>query len=143
MKPTLAGNALARQDEHVTPTTEPQGESVSLARILRQAIDFKRWKHDAIAAAIKVPPRYFSRQLAGEKPITAKHLRLLPRDVEIEFLRRWCAALGVLVIESVSEEEARQQLATGLFSLLLAKPTATSSTPAAPFVERRRAAVSA
>lgn len=121
MAPTIAPNAALRKAEHVAPANDRKGESVALANVLRQAIDALDWKHDAVAAAIKVTSRHFSKMLSGDKPITAKHLAALPIDIELEFLTRWCKALGLIVVSPVSEAEAREQLATGLFSLLLAR----------------------
>ena len=53
---------------------------------LRAAIDESTWKHAAIAAALEVEPKYFSRMLSGEKPWSLRHLSALPDDVEATLL---------------------------------------------------------
>lgn len=118
MAATISAQPVRCQAEGGSPAAIRQGESVTLHALLRAAIDDRKWKHDAIAVALKVPPKYFSRMLSGEKAITAKHLRALPDDVEIELLVKWAESLGVIVIVPVSDTEARRQLATGLFCLL-------------------------
>lgn len=94
---------------------------------LRDAMQATGWTYDALIAELKrvgvnIPDRqYVGKMVKGEKPISLRQIVAFPDDLEADFLRRWCQHKGLIVVTPVTEDEARLQLATGLFSLLTAR----------------------
>lgn len=103
----------------VVPTKNDKDKSLVLKRgLLRDAIDLSGWKHDAVAAALKVDGPYLSKMLAGDKPITLRHLDALPDDVEAIYSRLYAKAMGSIVVSPCEGEDAVERLVSGLFGLL-------------------------
>lgn len=107
----------------VAPATGRGDNELALKRrLLREAIDDSRWKHDAVAAALGVDAPYLSKMLAGEKPITLRHLDALPDDVEATYAKKYAEGFGLIVVApAASPECAIQQLVSGLVGVLTAK----------------------
>jgi hypothetical protein len=125
-----------------------EDEDLSMVRTwLREAIDECRWKDAAVAVAIGLVgesgANYFSKMLRGEKPISAKHLRALPNDIEAAFARRYAEHFGLIVVRPLPPEEALKGLVAGLVSYLavgVVKPRMVKAQLATEAsVERRRA----
>lgn len=88
-------------------------------RLLNDAMDESDWKDELIAAAIGVHPTYLSKLRSGEKPWSLRQITKLPNDIEDRFKKKYAETCpGSIVVQQVSFEEARRQLATGLLSLL-------------------------
>ena len=98
-------------------------EDNSLVRtLLRAAITESGWKDGAVAESMGLTgasgAAYFSKMLSGEKPISAKHLRALPDDVEAIFARLYAESFGLIVVAPARGDEAVKQLVAGLFGVL-------------------------
>lgn len=97
---------------------DAQGKLVSLT-LIRAAIDASGWKHEAIAAEMRLPnAAYLSRMLSGEKPWTLRHIEALPDGIEAIYYRLRAESLGLLVVEPVDYETARRHLVSGLVGVL-------------------------
>src|SRR5258706_12554841 len=55
------------------------------------------WKKDAIAAAIKADPSYFTKLRSGEKPLTLRHIADLPDDVEALYAKHYARSFDLVV----------------------------------------------
>lgn len=107
----------------VVPTTNAEDSSLVLKRRwLRDAIDESGWKHEAVACALDVDGPYLSKMLAGEKPITLRHLDRLPDDIEAIYLQKYTEALGLIVVAPSSGPDAVKHLVAGLIGMLTSLP---------------------
>ena len=107
------GQTVVLTDNHVPEIRE----------LLRAAIDDCKWKHDALAEflidrGVLCDRYYLSKMLSGEKAITTKHLKALPDDIEARFAKLYAETFGLIVVAPVAEDEAVQQLVTGLVGVL-------------------------
>lgn len=112
-----------RQDKSLVPTRDAEDIKVDLVRkLLRVSIDLTEWKDAAVAEAIGLKGEsgaaYFSKMLSGEKPISAKHLRALPDDIEQIFARLYAESFGLIVVAPVFGNDAVKQLVAGIFGVL-------------------------
>lgn len=106
-------------------TTGSSAEPLALKRrLLREAIDESGWKHDAIACALEVDAPYLSKMLAGDKPITLRHLDALPDDVEAIYSRKYAETLGLIVVAPATGDDAIRNLVSGLIGVLSGKKIA-------------------
>ena len=87
-------------DYEPVPET-PQGNSVAglggavdVALTLRAAVESVGCSHKVAAALVGYGVDYWSRVLSGERGILLARLGQLPRDVQLNFVMRWAAALG-------------------------------------------------
>lgn len=99
----------------------PAAEDNSLVlkrRLLREAIDESGWKHDAVAHALDVDAPYLSKMLAGEKPITLRHLDALPDDIEAIYSRKYAETFGQIVVAPAEGDTAIRNLVSGLIGVL-------------------------
>lgn len=116
MADTLRPNSSVCQGEVGSRDDDGRGKSLSL---MREAITESRWKHGALAAAMKLPNEaYLSRMLSGEKPWTLRHIEALPDDIETIYYRLRSESLGLLVATPVDAETARRHLVSGLIGIL-------------------------
>lgn len=103
--------------------------------LLKAAMTATGWTYEALIAEMKrvgvtIPDRqYVGKMLSGEKPINVKQIVAFPDDLEAAFLARWSEYKGLLVIARVSDDDARRQLATGLFSLITTHALPTHAGP--------------
>lgn len=134
MNRSLAHTSAVRKDQPVARAGSSQDKSLAHAptvedikvdlvrKLLRIAIDLTEWKDAAVAEAIGLKgdsgAAYFSKMLSGEKPISAKHLRALPDDIEQIFARLYAESFGLIVVAPVRGEDAVKQLVAGLFGVL-------------------------
>lgn len=100
---------------------------VLVRRWMRAAIDESRWKHEAVAMAMTeagVPTDgvYLSKLLSGEKPISAKHLRALPDDIEAIYARLQAEHFGHIVVTPVTGDRALRNLVSGLIGVMAPLP---------------------
>lgn len=103
----------------VAPTREARDNSLVLKqRFLREAIDESGWKHDAVAAAIGVDGPYLSKMLAGEKPITLRHLDGLPGDIEAIYSKKYAEHHGHVIVTPAAGDDAVRLFASGLLGIL-------------------------
>lgn len=125
------GNAVvpgvAREDNSVDLARSGQDNSVDpIARLVRAAIDESGWKHDAVAEAMGLKGEsgksYLSKMLAGEKPISARHLVSLPDDIEAIFARKYAETFNLVVVTPVFGEAAVRSLMSGLLGVLAPAP---------------------
>lgn len=124
MSATLPPNSPRRQAEPIDLGGQSRSTGVDLERwltLLRAAIAESGWNQEALATAMDIDAAYLSRLLNGEKPWSVKQLLLLPDDVEALFEKKRAESFGLIVVERVSDDVARQQLATGLFNMLAPK----------------------
>jgi len=103
----------------VNPVDPPRAHDLELKRrLLREAIDESGWKHEALAASLELDPAYLSRMLAGDKPITLRHLDALPDDIETIYAAKYATALGNFVAEpAANPEDAMRKLVSGFLGM--------------------------
>lgn len=106
-------NRLDLRGRHVQTTA-----GVPLCVMLREAVEETGWKLDALAQHLDINSAYVSRMLTGEKPISDRHLRMMPPDVREAFARKYAEAHGLAVVQRVDRESAYRHLAIALFTLL-------------------------
>lgn len=121
MTRTIADGVWIGQAETVSLDTSAEGISVSLRGLFRQAIEESGLKHMAVAAAIGVEPQYLSRILSGEKPLSEKHVSLLPKEVGKAFAKLHAQQYQLIVIEGVHGPDALQQFVGGLLGIVQQK----------------------
>lgn len=119
-------------------------------RLLREAIDESKWKHEALAAhlsaalGLRIDGPYLSKMLAGEKPVSLDHINALPDDIERIYYRLRGESLHLIVVEPVDPVTAARYFATALLSGVLqsALPVRASAMARAdlpePVVQRRQ-----
>jgi len=115
--------ARAGEDKSLVPTRTAEDIKLDLVRnLLRVSIDLTDWKDAAVAEHIGLRGEsgaaYFSKMLAGEKPISAKHLRALPDDIEQIFARLYAESFGLIVVAPAYGDDAVRQLVSGIFGVL-------------------------
>lgn len=137
-KVTLGDLAAGRSGPQVTSRDlrHPQTTAgVPLCVMLREAVEETAWKLEALADHLGMDRAYLSRMLAGEKPISDRHLRMMPPDVREVFARKYAEAHGLAVVQRVDRESAYRHLAIALFTLLA--PELPERTTGMIAVERR------
>jgi hypothetical protein len=109
-----------RQTASVVPCQcEQDNDGVrDLRDLLRAAIDETDWKHEALAIQMGLDRHYLSKMLSGDKPISAKHLRALPDDVEAVFARLYAEQFGLIVVAPLTGVEAERAFVAGLMGVL-------------------------
>ena len=118
MSNSFRRDASTCQVQTVSHADDAQGKLVSLS-LIRAAIDASGWKHEALAAEMRLPnAAYLSRMLSGEKPWTLRHIESLPDGIEAIYYRLRSESLGLLVVEPVDYETARRHLVSGLVGVL-------------------------
>lgn len=106
--------------------SETSQDNALVREWVRDAVDDRGWKHDAVAAAISeasgrsIDGPYFSKMLTGEKPFPIELLRALPDDIEQDVARRYAEAMGLIVVEPVHGQDAVRSLISGLIGVLSA-----------------------
>jgi hypothetical protein len=80
------------------------------------------WKDGAVAEHIGLKGEsgaaYFSKMLKGEKPVGAKHIEALPREIRTLFATKYAQAHGLFVIVPVRGEDAARSLMSVLLGVL-------------------------
>jgi hypothetical protein len=140
--------ASESRDQELDPAKD--GEDQALVRTwLREAIDEsdEQWKDTAVAEHIGLKgesgANYFSKMLRGEKPISVRHLRSLPADIQRRYATKHAEHLGLIVVAPLHGDDAVRSFVAGVVGLLAPmlsmKPRmARASLPVAK-AERRRA----
>lgn len=120
------GSSIApERDDCQAASVDLLDESVTtrvdlLLTFIRQAVEETGWTYDALAAAKVADKGYISRVLSGEKPLSARFLMALPREVRALVAEKWATASGRIVVTPVSGNEAVRNLVSGLFGVLAA-----------------------
>lgn len=145
MSSSLPAVVLASKGNAAVPGEGGQDNSLVLKRrLLREACDeHPEWTHEAIVAAMKpfgicIDATYFSKMLAGEKPIGLKHIDALPDEIEATYYRLQAEHFGLIVIERVDDATAERYLAIALFSKL-SRPALPKKTTGPIKADLRRA----
>jgi hypothetical protein len=71
-----------------------------------------------LATEWRVDRSYVWRLFAGEKPWSVERHLALPDDLEADFEKRRAQSFGLIVVEPVDEQTAREHLVSGLMGLL-------------------------
>jgi hypothetical protein len=123
-------NSMDRADRDEGISGVPDGDAgdtsdvPELRHLLRAAIDASSWrgKHEALSVEMQLPDRfYLSKMLGGTKPIGARHLMALPKDVGCRFAQLHAEAHGFIVVEPACGPDAVKQFVSGLFGVLNAR----------------------
>jgi hypothetical protein len=85
---------------------------------LREAVSETGWTLEPLAQHARMTPSHLSAVLWGSKPLRLAYLVALPEDVQACFAIKRAKACGLMVLEPVRGQQAREYLAAGLYGLI-------------------------